>query len=100
MSSPVTSFPQPASSLRILLLGAGGREHALAYKLAQSPRVAKIFVSPGNGGTADMQGGKVENIDVAWGKQFDGLLAWAKENKVRVNSQPQRTLVVRPSSTP
>jgi phosphoribosylamine-glycine ligase len=60
MSSPITAFPAPASSLRILLLGAGGREHALAYK----------------------PGGKVENVEVKWGQQFDGLVAWAKENKV------------------
>lgn len=82
MSSPVVTFPEPASSLRILLLGAGGREHALAYKLAQSTRVSKVLVSPGNGGTADMPGGKVENVDVKWGQDFDGLVAWAKENKV------------------
>jgi len=37
---------------RVLLLGSGGREHALAWKLAQSPRVEKLFVAPGNAGTA------------------------------------------------
>jgi hypothetical protein len=66
MASEATTFPAPASDLRILLLGGGGREHALAYKLAQSARVAKIYVVPGNGGTA-MMGGKVENVVLPWG---------------------------------
>ena len=38
----------------ILLLGAGGREHALLVKLAQSPRAGKIYVAPGNGGMYDL----------------------------------------------
>ncbi len=38
--------------MNILIVGGGGREHALAWKIAQSPRVAKVFVAPGNGGTA------------------------------------------------
>jgi phosphoribosylamine--glycine ligase len=39
--------------MKILLLGSGGREHALAWKLAQSPRVTDVLVAPGNAGTAD-----------------------------------------------
>jgi len=38
--------------LNILVVGGGGREHALAWKIAQSPRVARVLVAPGNGGTA------------------------------------------------
>ena len=38
--------------MKILVVGSGGREHALAWKLAQSPKVQKVFVAPGNGGTA------------------------------------------------
>ena len=38
--------------MNILVVGGGGREHALAWKIAQSPRVAKVFVAPGNAGTA------------------------------------------------
>jgi len=46
--------------MNILLIGSGGREHALAWRLAQSPRVRKIFVAPGNGGTALAY--KLENL--------------------------------------
>jgi len=54
--------------MKILLIGSGGREHALAWRLAQSPRVTKVVVAPGNGGTA--AGGtagslKLENLDLA-----------------------------------
>ena len=38
--------------MKVLVIGSGGREHALAWKLAASPRVQKVFVAPGNGGTA------------------------------------------------
>src|SRR5256714_1013642 len=48
--------------MKILVVGAGGREHALAWKLVQSPRVQKVFVAPGNGGTASETG--VENVPV------------------------------------
>ncbi|KAJ7425496.1 Bifunctional purine biosynthetic protein ADE1 [Pitangus sulphuratus] len=47
---------------RVLVIGSGGREHALAWKLAQSPQVKHVFVAPGNAGTAD--DGKISNSDV------------------------------------
>ena len=46
--------------MKILVVGSGGREHALAWRLAHSPRVQKVFVAPGNGGTATESG--VENV--------------------------------------
>jgi len=49
--------------LKILVIGAGGREHALAWRLAAGPRVQKVFVAPGNGGTAHEPG--VENVALA-----------------------------------
>ncbi|HET7197725.1 MAG TPA: phosphoribosylamine--glycine ligase [Burkholderiales bacterium] len=49
--------------MKILVVGAGGREHALAWRLAYSPRVQKVFVAPGNGGTASENG--VENAALA-----------------------------------
>src|SRR5919106_1127850 len=42
--------------MKILVIGSGGREHALAWKLAQSPRVFKVFVAPGNAGSASEEG--------------------------------------------
>ena len=42
--------------MKLLVIGSGGREHALAWKLAQSPRVQKVYVAPGNGGTATETG--------------------------------------------
>ena len=47
--------------MRVLILGSGGREHALAWKIAQSPRVKKIYCAPGNAGTASV----AENIDIS-----------------------------------
>lgn len=64
----------------ILLIGSGGREHALAWKLAQSPRVAKIFVAPGNGGTAGA-GDKVVNVPIVE-SNFDELIEFAGSNDV------------------
>lgn len=49
--------------MKILVIGGGGREHALAWKLAQSPRVDRVYVAPGNAGTALEP--KVENLDIA-----------------------------------
>jgi len=49
--------------MKLLVVGGGGREHALAWKLAQSPRVQKVFVAPGNGGTATEVG--VENLPLS-----------------------------------
>jgi len=70
------------SPLRVLLIGKGGRESALAVKLSQSPRVEKIFVVPGNGGTA--RGiDKVSNINHINDEDFDGLVKLA--NELRIN---------------
>ena len=49
--------------MKILVIGGGGREHALAWKLAQSPKATKVFVAPGNGGTALAQG-KLQNLAI------------------------------------
>ncbi len=56
--------------MNILVVGNGGREHALAWKLAQSPKATKLFVAPGNGGTAQI----AENLDVP-ATDIDGLAA-------------------------
>ena len=49
-------------SLRILLLGSGGREHALAWKIAQSPKCEKLFIAPGNAGTRSVG----ENVEIGF----------------------------------
>ena len=46
--------------MNILLLGSGGREHALAWKIAQSAQVDKLYIAPGNAGTANCG----ENVDI------------------------------------
>ena len=49
--------------MKIIVIGGGGREHALAWKLSQSPKATKVFVAPGNAGTA-LAGGKLQNVDI------------------------------------
>ncbi len=65
--------------MKILVIGGGGREHALAWKTAQSPKVEKIFVAPGNAGTA--REAKCENVAVA-AEDVDGLLKFAQQKKI------------------
>ncbi|MHB1141989.1 MAG: phosphoribosylamine--glycine ligase [Sulfuricaulis sp.] len=64
---------------RVLVIGGGGREHALAWKIAQSPKAEKVFVAPGNAGTAREP--KCENVAVA-AEDVDGLLHFAQQNKI------------------
>ena len=67
--------------MKILVIGSGGREHALAWKLAQSERVAEVIVAPGNAGTAVEP--KCRNANVAV-NNIDGLLTLARNAKVDV----------------
>ena len=53
-------MPDFGKTVKLLVIGSGGREHALAWKLAQNPRVQKVFIAPGNGGTAAETG--LENV--------------------------------------
>lgn len=61
----------------VLVIGSGGREQALAWKLAQSPEVDKVYVAPGNGGSA----GKVSNVDIDF-LDVVNLLKFAQDNKI------------------
>ncbi|OAQ62300.1 phosphoribosylformylglycinamidine cyclo-ligase [Pochonia chlamydosporia 170] len=70
------------SNLRILLIGNGGREHALAWKLSQSARVESIFAVPGNGGTASCP--KTTNITSVSADDFPSLVAFAQSNGVNL----------------
>ena len=65
--------------MHVLVVGSGGREHALAWKAAQSPLVEKVFVAPGNAGTAGEANMENVAIDVM---NFDALQAFAQENNV------------------
>lgn len=63
--------------MKILLVGSGGRESAIAFKIAQNKKVSKIYVAPGNGGTALYE--KCENINII---DIDELLVFAKKNNI------------------
>ena len=65
--------------MKALIIGNGGREHALAWKIEQSPLVEKVFVAPGNGGT-DLEE-KIENIDIDI-DDIDQLVLFAKKEKI------------------
>ncbi|KAG7290282.1 Bifunctional purine biosynthetic protein ade1 [Staphylotrichum longicolle] len=71
-----------SSSLRILLIGNGGREHALAWKLAQSPLVESIIAVPGNGGTARVP--KVTNNESVAADNYPALVELAQKNGVNL----------------
>src|SRR5450830_1805021 len=63
--------------MNILVIGGGGREHAMAWKLAQSPKAQKVFVAPGNAGTALDK--RIENINIT---DLQQLRVWALDNKI------------------
>ena len=65
--------------MKVLVIGGGGREHALAWKIAQSDKVDTVYVAPGNAGTAGEA--KLVNIGVG-AEDIDGLLAFAKDNQI------------------
>ncbi|TWT56100.1 phosphoribosylamine--glycine ligase [Allorhodopirellula solitaria] len=65
------------TSYNVLIVGSGGREHALAWKIRQSPRVDQVFVAPGNAGT----GADAVNVDIAQ-DDHEALIAFAKSNDV------------------
>ena len=76
--------------MNILIVGAGGREHALAFKISQSPRLSKLFIAPGNGGTA-MLGTNVPLKD----NDIDGIAAFARDNEIGlVVAGPELPLVL------
>jgi len=65
--------------MKVLVVGSGGREHALAWKLAQSPRVSQVLVAPGNAGTA--RESKMRNLPIA-AEDIDALVYYAQEQNV------------------
>jgi phosphoribosylamine--glycine ligase len=78
--------------MNVLIIGSGGREHALAWKAAQNEQVKNIFVAPGNAGTA--LEAKVTNVNIAV-EDIDGLVAFAKENNIELTIVgPEAPLVI------
>jgi len=63
--------------MKLLVVGSGGREHALAWKLAQSPRVQLVYVAPGNGGTA--QDERLRNVDIT---ELDALADFVEKEQI------------------
>ncbi len=63
--------------MKVLVVGSGGREHALVWKISQSPKVDKIYCAPGNGGISEL----AECVDIK-AMDFDGLVKFAKEHAV------------------
>ncbi|WP_137936157.1 phosphoribosylamine--glycine ligase [Chitinivorax sp. B] len=65
--------------MKVLVIGSGGREHALAWKLAQSPKVQRVYVAPGNAGTAQEEG--LVNVDIT---AIPDLIAFVKQENVEL----------------
>ena len=63
--------------MKLLVIGSGGREHAIAWRLAQSPKVSRVYVAPGNAGTAREDG--VFNVDIT---AIPDLVRFAGENAI------------------
>ncbi|MCK9532079.1 MAG: phosphoribosylamine--glycine ligase [Gammaproteobacteria bacterium] len=78
--------------MKVLVIGSGGREHALAWKAAQSPKVDKVYVAPGNAGTAREPG--VENVAIA-ATDISALIAFVQQNDVGLTIVgPEAPLVI------
>ncbi len=76
--------------MKVLVVGGGGREHALAWKLAQSPKVQAVYVAPGNGGTA--LDPRLENVNIT---NVQELCAWAATEKIALTVVgPEQPLAV------
>ncbi|MFQ5484482.1 MAG: phosphoribosylamine--glycine ligase, partial [Desulfobacterales bacterium] len=82
--------PEWRKQMRVLVVGGGGREHALAWKIGQSPKVEKVFCAPGNAGTARV----AENVDIPADK-LDRLLEFALEQDIGLTVVgPEQPLVL------
>lgn len=69
-------------SMNILVIGSGGREHALCWKLSQSPSVGTIYAVPGNAGTSSLP--KTQNANVSLSNNFKELVGFAVDHDVRI----------------
>jgi len=79
-------------NVKVLIIGGGGREHALAWKAAQSPQVSTVYVAPGNAGTASEP--KMENVAIGV-EDIDALIQFAQQNEVALTIVgPEAPLVI------
>jgi phosphoribosylamine--glycine ligase len=76
--------------MKVLVIGGGAREHAIVWKLSQSPQISKLICAPGNAGIADM----AECIDIN-AEDIDGLLEFALENKIELTVVGPETALVK-----
>ena len=81
--------------MKVLVIGSGGREHALAWKLKQSLRVNKVFVAPGNAGTALEKG--LQNIPIS---TISDLVEFAKNEHIEITIVGPEALLAEGISTP
>ncbi|MBW0454334.1 MAG: phosphoribosylamine--glycine ligase [Candidatus Kinetoplastibacterium crithidii] len=65
--------------MKILIIGSGGREHALAWKIAQSSKITQVYVAPGNGGTSNSN--NIKNVQI---ENIDELAKFAEENNIKI----------------
>ncbi|NBW01940.1 MAG: ATP-grasp domain-containing protein, partial [Betaproteobacteria bacterium] len=69
--------------MKVLVLGGGGREHAMAWCLAKSPRVEKVFVAPGNGGTAALSSAAaIQNVSLDPVKDHDAIVDFVRQQNI------------------
>ena len=83
--------------MKVLILGSGGREHTLAWKISQSTLCSKIFVAPGNAGTQNI----AENIDID-PLDFPALADFSIKNKIEISTGIPKPpfLIIAPSGAP
>ena len=72
--------------VKVLVVGGGGREHALVWKISQSPRISKIYSAPGNGGIADL----AEPVSIQ-ATDIDGMVDFATKTIYRFSGSCQMT---------
>uniref|UniRef100_A0A0G4F9J7 phosphoribosylamine--glycine ligase n=1 Tax=Chromera velia CCMP2878 TaxID=1169474 RepID=A0A0G4F9J7_9ALVE len=75
-----------SSKSHVVVVGSGGREHCISWKLAQSPKVGKVTVIPGNGGTSGVKCGEVEivNESVSFAENFSAVVKFCKDQNVKL----------------
>ena len=74
--------------MKLLLLGSGGREHALAWKIAQSPKIEKLYIAPGNAGTRNVG----ENVAIK-ADDFEAIKTFVLENDINMVVVDRKSVV-------